>query len=231
MLSPSATRPTTARSFCLPTVLEISPARAREQERTHLSRELHDGVGAVLAGSIMFVGAARRAPQAGIASCSQPSSAISPDAAVELRGVIGQLHSPALAELGLARALDRHAERLSAASALRITVHADEACESLRADVLLAVYRIATEAMVNAARHADASNCAVVVRIDGECVRLGVSDDGRGLPRTAQPGVGTSAMRGRAAQLGGRCEWRSQPARRHHGPLSASARARMTSPP
>ena len=186
-------------------------ARAREQERAHLSRELHDGVGAVLAGLIMFVGAAQ------ISTAGRPRellAAVERDlacAAIELRGVIQQLHPPALAELGLARELDRHAERLSAGSTLRITVHADEACESLRPDVLLAVYRIATEAMVNAARHADASNCAVVVRIDGECVRLGVSDDGRGLQAAAQPGVGTSAIRGRTAELGGRCEWRSQP--------------------
>jgi signal transduction histidine kinase len=206
----------------LPTVFEIPPvpgasprpenaARAREEERTHLSRELHDGVGAVLAGLIMFVGAAQTGtagrPRELLAAVERDLTC----AAGELRGVIEQLRPPALSELGLTRALERHAERLSAASALRITVHADEGSESLRPDLMLAVYRIATEAMVNAARHAGASNCAVVVRTDCESVRLGVSDDGRGLQAAAQPGVGMSAMRGRAADLGGSCTWRSQP--------------------
>ena len=204
------------------------PARAREQERTHLSRELHDcrrcGPGRAhhvrrLAAQTSTAGRHREL----LAAVERDLAC----AAVELRGVIGQLHSPALAELGLARALDRHAERLSAASALRITVHADEACESLRADVLLAVYRIATEAMVNAARHADASNCAVVVRIDGECVRLGVSDDGAGCrqrlsPASARPRCVAAPPSSVGAANGARS--RSAAPRS----LSAAARARMT---
>lgn len=67
----------------------------------------------------------------------------------------------------------------------------------------VAAYRIALEALTNAARHADASSCAVSVNLNGN-LHLTVRDDGCGLP-AAEPGVGLSSMRARSEELGGVC--------------------------
>jgi signal transduction histidine kinase len=44
-------------------------------------------------------------------------------------------------------------------------------------------------------------------------LRVSVRDYGRGLPSDQTVGVGLAAMRERAAELGGRCEWHSIPGR------------------
>ena len=72
----------------------------------------------------------------------------------------------------------------------------------LPAAVEVAAYRIATEAITNVSRHAQASACHVRLELDG-ALRLDITDDGSGLPADRPAGVGLSAMRERAAELGG----------------------------
>lgn len=57
--------------------------------------------------------------------------------------------------------------------------------------------------MTNAARHADADACSVRLDAEAGWLEVRVVDDGRGLPADVQAGVGISAMRERAAELGG----------------------------
>jgi signal transduction histidine kinase len=83
-----------------------------------------------------------------------------------------------------------------------VTVVAGE-LPPLRAAVEVAAYRIATEAVSNAVRHAGASSCTVSLALSGEDLLVQISDDGRGVPADAVPGVGSTSMRERAAELGG----------------------------
>ncbi len=78
--------------------------------------------------------------------------------------------------------------------------------DPLPAAVELALYRIATEALTNAVRHADARRCRVELRTVGEEAVLEIADDGPGLAADATAGVGLRSMRERAAELGGRVE-------------------------
>jgi signal transduction histidine kinase len=75
------------------------------------------------------------------------------------------------------------------------------------------VYRIAVEALANAARHSGAENVAVTVRVNDDDLVVTVTDDGRGLDRERQDGIGLSSMRERAAELGGHCDVTSPPGR------------------
>jgi signal transduction histidine kinase len=129
-----------------------------------------------------------------------------------VRRAVDDLRPPALDELGLVEALREHvaAYRLPVAAGTsggttdgaRVTVHAD-ALPSLRAAVEVAAYRIATEAVANAVRHAGASTCTVGLGLSGDDLLVEISDDGRGVPADAVPGVGSASMRERAAELGG----------------------------
>ena len=97
--------------------------------------------------------------------------------------------------------------------------------------VAAAAYGIAAEAVVNVARH---SRGEVVHRrrprrgADG--LRVAVHDDGRGIDATARPGVGSSAMRERAEEQGGRVDVRSEPGPRHDGRGRAAGRGRDAVP-
>ena len=129
-----------------------------------------------------------------------------------VRRAVDDLRPPALDELGLVEALREHvaAYRLPVAAgaagtpepSTRISVTAGDVPE-LRAAVEVAAYRIATEAVANAVRHAGATACTVALDRAGDDLLVEITDDGRGVPADAVPGVGSTSMRERAAELGG----------------------------
>ena len=87
----------------------------------------------------------------------------------------------------------------------RVSVEAPEEFPFLPAAVEVAAYLIVLEAVNNAARHANARNCAVRLRLENGALYLEVTDDGRGIGEERGTGVGLSSMRERAAELGGSC--------------------------
>jgi two-component system, NarL family, sensor kinase len=88
--------------------------------------------------------------------------------------------------------------------ALTVGVDAPAELPPLPAAVEVAAYRIATEALANVVRHAQARTCTVRLALDG-ALQLEVSDDGQGLPVGYRAGVGLTSMRERAAELNGTC--------------------------
>jgi signal transduction histidine kinase len=84
---------------------------------------------------------------------------------------------------------------------LNVELIADE-LGPLAAAVEVAAYRIAAEAVLNAARHSHGHQCTLTVAHNNG-LRLIVTDDGSGIPAGRPAGVGTQSMRERAATLGG----------------------------
>jgi two-component system NarL family sensor kinase len=68
----------------------------------------------------------------------------------------------------------------------------------------VAAYRIALEALTNAARHAHARRCVLRLAVDS-ALELQVCDDGRGIPAGHRAGVGLASMCQRAREVGGTC--------------------------
>jgi signal transduction histidine kinase len=187
--------------------------RVRQQERRRLSRELHDGVGAALAGVIMVVGAAQAGVSPGVSELLAGVERDLVEVARELRSLIEDLRPPALQELGLTGAVRRHAGRLAAGSRVTIAVHEEPelGAEWVPASVEHAAYRIVTEALTNVGRHARATRCEVTLAREDGALHVTVCDDGIGLPALHRDGVGLAAIRERAAELDGRCEWHARP--------------------
>jgi two-component system, NarL family, sensor kinase len=122
---------------------------------------------------------------------------------------VHELRPPALDELGLVGALQAHAAQLNKPHSLQIQITArPEPLPPLSAAVEVAAYRIALEAMTNAARHAQAHSCAVHLQAEDTRLTLTVGDDGRGLAPNGRTGVGFHSMRERAEELGGQAEYR-----------------------
>lgn len=211
----------------------------REEERRRLRHDLHDGVGPELAGMALQL-----ERLAGKLAGSDDAAALAGRLRDQMRRTVAavrravdDLRPPALDELGLAGALREHvaAYRLPVAAgagsapgedAARVTVVAGE-LPPLRAAVEVAAYRIATEAVTNALRHAGAATCRVCLAVDGDDLLVEVTDDGAGIDPAAAPGVGSTSMRERAAELGGHLEIETAPGEgttvRTRLPLATSA--------
>ena len=186
---------------------------AREEERLRLRRELHDGVGASLAGLRLQVESAQAlTADPGTAALLQAASRGVAGAVAEVRSITESLRPPAIDELGLGPALSLLAERLSAPG-LPVTATVDGDLDALPPAVEVAAFRIASEALANAIQHSGGSAARLVVRVDDEAHQLvlEVQDNGRGTgpaPPAGGPerGLGVPAMRQRAEELGGTLE-------------------------
>jgi signal transduction histidine kinase len=180
---------------------------AREEERRRLRRDLHDGLGAQLAGLTVQAGLLRRQigqdPAAAEALAGELRAELK-TAIADIRRLVHGLRPPALDELGLTGAVQRLAEVSGAEpDGPRITVEAADV-PPLPAAVEVAAYRIVQEALTNVVRHASAHRSTVRLDVDPRAVRVTVTDDGVGLPvGTGRAGVGLASMRERAAEMGG----------------------------
>ena len=183
---------------------------AREEERRRIRRDLHDGLGPALAGIAFGLDAARNTlgagPQATAGALAELKTEVQALIA-DVRRLVYDLRPPVLDQLGLVPALQEYAARLGERGALDIIVTAP-ALPPLPAAVEVAAYRIATEALTNAARHSGAQTTSVSFTIDHTQLRLEVLDNGVGVPAQGDgrgTGVGLAAMAERAAELGGTC--------------------------
>lgn len=123
--------------------------------------------------------------------------------------MVDGLRPSALDQLGLLSALRAFAEQ-SENGQTQITFRAPDRLPPLPAAVEVAAYRIVTEAVTNAVRHAGARDCIVELEVH-DALYLRIRDDGKGVPVDYQPGVGLASMRERAVELGGRFEIESSP--------------------
>ncbi|MDX1688268.1 MAG: GAF domain-containing sensor histidine kinase [Candidatus Promineifilaceae bacterium] len=185
---------------------------AREEERRRLRRDLHDGLGPVLAGQGLKLAAIQQVlpEDAGKAVALLESVMTKNEETVaEVRRLVYELRPPALDELGLVGAIRDQVVGQRNETRVNVTAPAG-GLPSLPAAVEVAAYRIAMEALTNVARHAQARRCHVRFWVEasaqGRTLCLEIADDGVGLPETVRPGVGMTSMRERAEEIGGSCE-------------------------
>ncbi len=191
-------------ALLLSEVRERESIAATERERARMSREIHDDPLQEIAGAIQRL----EDPDADVGAVRDSLR----EAAARLRGVATDLHPPVLDDLGLAPALGTLA-RPAGAGGPAVLVELDNRSgydpgERAPAEVELAAYRIAGEAIANALRHARASNVTVSGTVSPRLVDLEVADDGVGIAQGAADEalragrLGLPSMRRRAEAVG-----------------------------
>ena len=179
---------------------------AIEEERRRLRRDLHDGLGATFSGIAFTADAARNTMASDPAVADALLRRLRADAVAgvaEIRRLVYDMRPPALDELGLVPALRQQVAsmRTPQGQSMRVLVQAHD-LPPLPAAIEVAAFRIATEAVLNSARHSGTDQAWVQIEFDDECLALTVRDAGSGRG-TWVPGVGLSSMRERAAEVGG----------------------------
>ena len=190
------------------------------QERNRLARELHDAVTQTLFSASLIAEALpalwERDQEMGrerLAMLRQMSRG----ALAEMRTLLLELRPAAVVETGLEELLRQLGEAVTVREGVPVTVEVEGRCE-LPADLHVALYRIAQEALNNVVKHAKASQVAVSLRCTprvpssssqegegpGVKVELVISDDGQGFdPADVPPEhMGLGIMRERAETVG-----------------------------
>lgn len=124
-----------------------------------------------------------------------------------------RLHPSVIDDLGLSDALRIECERAARRGALEVDFHGDAADSAAHGDRALCLFRVAQEALRNAARHAQARRIRVELRPESGGTAVSVADDGCGFDPSAErdrASLGLASMHERVALLGGRLEIRSR---------------------
>ena len=195
--------------------------RAQEQERARVARDLHDEVNQSLTGLLLRLEAARRDAPPELAAELDETKALANRAMRELLTLARQLRPTALDDLGLEAAIAGLVEQVDAGTATAtLVIEPDEqgaTLAELPAEAQLVLYRVAQEALTNAARHSEAEQIEVRIRPrlapnGSHGAELTVSDDGIGFAfAEADAGLGLGGMRERALLVDGDLAIESRP--------------------
>jgi signal transduction histidine kinase len=204
---------------------ELTASRARvvesgDRARRRIERDLHDGVQQRLVSLALDVRRAESLAEPEQQTLRAELSGLRDGLAgvvEELREVSHGIHPAILTEGGLRPALATLARR----SPLPVEVEV-RGGGRLPDPVEVCVYYVASEALTNAIKHAQATYVALDLEVDENGVRLEVSDDGVG-GADAHDGSGLTGLTDRLHALGGRIEVRS--------PVGEGTRLRVVIPP
>jgi signal transduction histidine kinase len=198
----------------------------QDDERRHLARELHDEFGQSLAAIRALAASARQSAATGCPEVLAECDAIARTAAgmmETLRGALFRLRPPDVDELGLAASLEGLIAGWNGRSQgkTRFDIELSGSFVNLPGELAGNLYRIAQEAITNAAKHSGASRIGlrVVMREkpvapgDGRSgtIELVVEDDGQPSDRPVKSGMGLLGMRERVAAIGGVLDVEARP--------------------
>lgn len=192
--------------------------QVQEDERRRLARELHDGIGQTLAAlknqlEWMANSKNSNADRSRLGDAVQLAS----QALDDTRELSRLLRPPVLDDLGLRAALSWLGRTVSKRFEFEVTIEFDAIDQRPAAEIETVLFRIAQEALTNAAKHAGASRVALGLRTEGSDLVLTVTDDGSGFdPRSVataddNTGVGLRGMNDRVELFEGRLEISSEP--------------------
>ena len=189
----------------------------REEERTRISREVHDELGQALTAVKMDLAwlAARLPPGSDQMLKKIGATRQLADSIIQsIRRISTELR-PAVLDLGLAAAVEWQVQEFQARSGIQCNVRVLTR-EAVASNASTAMFRIFQETLTNVARHAKATRAEVVLEKQRDRLVLLIRDNGRGFNQSVpavSKSLGLMGMRERAAILGGRVNISSAPGR------------------
>jgi PAS domain S-box-containing protein len=189
--------------------------QVQDDERRRIARELHDGVGQLLAAIGMNVSQVLREKERlsdRAARCVAENMSLIDQASSEVRTVSYLLHPPMLDEMGLSSALALFVEGLSQRSKVTVTLQVAPDLGRLPQEHELILFRVVQECLTNIHRHSGSSTANVKLSRTAKEIRLEVEDSGKGMDQATTAkiasgvsvGVGMRGMQERVKSIRGR---------------------------
>lgn len=173
--------------------------QGQENERARLSREMHDGLGPLLTSLKMMIQRIRIDPAE-----KEKIKGMLDDTISEVRRMTYNLMPQALADFGVAAALNHLVKVTSKASGIDIRYTHSMQEKRLPDQVNTGIYRIAQEALNNALKHSGAREIKMSITQFDDRISFYFEDDGKGFDtRNPEPGLGLINIRERCRILNG----------------------------
>jgi signal transduction histidine kinase len=181
----------------------------REEEKSALARELHDGLGSSLTAARMDLAAARAANGDTEVRAALDSSMDALDVAIaQQRSALHGLHPRLLDTMGLRAALESYVADFNRRTGIHAEIGVADGLNRLDEARAITLFRIAQEALTNVAKHARANKVSVELTRALDTITLAVRDNGVGFDPAAarrRKSLGLVSMRERARQFQGVC--------------------------
>lgn len=187
----------------------------QEDERQHLSQELHDELGQSLT-AIKVMAVTVKHPKAEQEKISESIVSICNHLMLVVRSMMQQLHPLVLKELGLKACLNDLIQHWAVRNPdLNLTIDCDDCVDSINKTIAIHIFRVIQECLTNVIRHSQANTVYIRLNLIEQPhtqLHLNVSDNGKGCDLTThQPGFGLLGMKERIKSLNGEISFRSMP--------------------
>jgi PAS domain S-box-containing protein len=187
--------------------LSNSLTQVREQERTRISRELHDDLGQQLTGlklSLSWLGNRIKEGRETAAQNVDDMRYQLDDAIASVRRIAAELRPRVLDDRDFAEALTWQTREFTRHSGLEVNLNLQAGARITDNRLATALFRITQEALTNVVRHAQASQVGISLTEQGGWLVLSIRDNGVGFESSVPiSGVGLVGMRERSIAIGG----------------------------
>ena len=196
--------------------LSANLLRMRDDEQRRIARELHDGVGQLLAAirmnNLSIARRGDRALSAALRKTIEENDVLINETLESIRTMSHLLHPPLLDDTGLRPTLEWYVAEFSKRSGIQVNLICPKTVQRLPIELETAIFRIVQECLGNVHRHSKSHAATVDLSLGDGRVRLSVADQGTGIPQQRQQelksgggrmGVGLRSMQERVSQFEG----------------------------
>jgi PAS domain S-box-containing protein len=180
----------------------------REDERTHIAREIHDELGQALTGLKLDLAWLKPRLRDQVPLLERVQAVVGRiDGTIDaVRRIATELRPSVLDHLGLVAAVEWQAQEFEKLTGVVVRLSLRSAGPPVNGTVATTVFRMLQETLTNVARHAAATWVEIALEIREEAVTLRVADNGRGISaaeRTDPRSLGLVGLRERAIACAG----------------------------
>lgn len=159
---------------------------AREEERTEVAREIHDGLGQLLTAIKMDISwLNKKLPnvQNGLAEKAASMIKLIDNAMLEVKQISARLRPAILDDLGIEPALEWEVSEFIKRMGIECRLKTNLEKLDIDRDLATVIYRITQESLTNIARHAQATEVEINLRYDSDLLLLEINDNGVGITK------------------------------------------------
>lgn len=197
--------------------LSIASQTAREEEKSRISRELHDELGQSLTALKMDLSWLQSHASSNVTARTERMlvmQSILDSTVTATRRIAADLRPLMLDDLGLKAALEWLSQNFTHRTSVPCDLVMDDALVEVDVRVQSALYRAVQECLTNISRHAQATHVKIALNVKQSVVQLRVQDNGKGilkLEHAKHGSFGLTGMRERIYILGGSVAIESPP--------------------